>query len=492
MSAASPLQPSSVPRSVVVLGGGLAGIAAAVRLAQRGCSVTLIETRLRLGGRATSFTDPTTGHTLDNCQHVLLGCCTNLLDLYTHLGVRDLIDWHPRLYFADGSGRIDTMEADDLPAPLHMAASLLAFQTLTLREKFAIARGMAAILRMGASGRRALHGLSLSQWLQSVGQPAGAIEKFWVPVAVGAVNETADRMAADYAIQVFQDGFLRHEGAYVMGLSSVPLVRLYDAAEQVIQRAGGTLLLSTSAHQLRYDGHRVRGIDIDGQRTIEADAFISALPADRLARVCPAPMLAADARLQRLNELDASPIIGIHLMLACPGGRPVMDLPHLVLMRSPLHWIFNKGMSLGNSTPEMAAQTLAAVPVQHLHGVVSAAHDLVHQPAQQILDMALREVRHALPGAADAILVHGRVVKEKRATFSARPGVDALRPPARGDIANLYLAGDWTQTGWPATMEGAVRSGYLAAAALLNDAGIPVAPLIPDLDPSPLHRWIAG
>ena len=553
-----------MPRSphTIILGGGLAGIAAALRLAERGVPVTLVETRKRLGGRATSFDDPQTGQTLDNCQHVLMGCCTNLIDLYRRLGVERDIEWHRRLYFCDvgrseksgvrseekdqssqnigagltesksvrnpqseirnpkcGSPSIDLLESDDLPAPLHMTRSLMAFTSLTLMEKLAISRAMLAIMRLGASGRAALHGISFAQWLADQSQPRGAIEKYWDPVVISALNELPGRCAADYAIHVFQDGFLCNADAYVMGLSRVPLVRLYDAAEKAIASAGGRVLFSASAERLEFESDigRVAALQLADGGRIEADAFVSALPHDRLAKVITPAMAESDARLRRLTEFDTSPIIGIHLWFDAAMDRngdreSVMTLPHLTLMRSPLQWIFNKGVEFVDRPPEsdrgsqkagarsqeneygtIGAGGKPKPAAQHLHGVISAAHDLVDLPAERIIDIVVAEVRRALPGARAASLLHARVVKEKRATFSPRPGIDALRPAARGAITNLYLAGDFCRTGWPATMEGAVRSGYLAAAALLNDhTGEPAPSLVPDLEPERLYRLIGG
>ncbi|MEX2216733.1 MAG: hydroxysqualene dehydroxylase HpnE [Phycisphaeraceae bacterium] len=547
-------------RRVIVVGGGLAGIAAAVRLAGRGMQVTLVETRNRLGGRATSFTDPQSGRTLDNCQHVLMGCCTNLIDLYKRLDVQDAIQWHRTLYFMDlggGEGQgpgargqggeeeagaagsrqsdsqsairnpqsprplapgpwpslpVDILEADDLPAPLHMTRSLMAFKSLTLLEKLAISRGMFALMRLSERNRRAVHQQSFADWLTDHGQTKGAIDKFWAPVVISALNELPQQCAADYAIHVFQDGFLRSSDAYVMGLSRVPLVRLYDAAEQAITRAGGKVMLSTSAEEFIYENGQVTALIADGER-LEADDFVSALPHDRLAKVCGPEMFKADTRLRRIDRFTTSPILGIHLWFECANDKPVMTLPHLVLMRSPLQWIFNKGMEQesGDRSQESGDRSQESgdrsqetegrkpthsrgwIPSQHLHGVISAAYDLVDQPADRIIELIVSEVRRALPDARDAKLVHARVVKEKRATFSPRPGVDAFRPAATGAIGNLYLAGDWCQSGWPATMEGAVRSGYLAAAALLREAGCEgVEPLVPDLEAEAMYRLING
>jgi zeta-carotene desaturase len=465
-------------RTAVVIGGGLAGIAAAVRLASAGVEVTLVETRKRLGGRATSFVDPATGQVLDNCQHVLLGCCTNLLDLYGRLGVADLIEWHRRLYFIDRRGTLDVMEAGPLPAPMHMSGSMLGFKSLTLGEKVAIARGMLALMRLGASGRARWSERSFEQWLIEQRQPPGAMRKFWGNIAISACNELPSRLGASYAMQVFQEGFLANAGSYVMGLSKVPLVRLYDAAEQVLRQNGGQVLTGRSAEALLVEGGRVTGLQLDESQRLTADVYVSALPADRLAKVVPSSLREADPRLAGLDQFEPSPIIGIHLSFSTEHGD-VMTLPHAVFSEHELQWVFNKGRDEQGG--------------QHLHGVISAAHDLVDEPAQKIIDIAVREIGEVMPAAKQARLLHARVVKEKRATFSARPGLDRHRPDPRGATANLYLAGDWCNTGWPATMEGAVRSGYAAAAAVLQDAGQPATPaLVADLPHARMYRFIAG
>ena len=474
----TPISPN--PPSITILGGGLAGIAAAVRLSQRGCRVTLVETRKKLGGRATSFVDPTTKEVLDNCQHVLVGCCTSLMDLYRRLGVADKIEWHRKLYFwcpldnEPGHAVVDILDRDDLPAPFHMSAALMAFRSLSLAEKLAISRAMLKMMHMGREGREKLHDISFGQWLVDQKQPVGAIEKFWAVVVISAINELPDRMAAPYAIHVFQDAFMASERGYEMGLSAVPLVQLYDAAQAVIERAGGRVLLGRSVESLQFQAARVTGVTLDGNEVLTDEVVISALPFERLIKICPPPMLACDPRIKLIENTTHSPIIGIHLWLAgLPGVGPgaeatVMDLPHLVLMRGNVQWIFNKGWD-------------DEVGGQHLHAVISAAHHLVDKPAEELAQMAAAEVRTALSacgGAAaarakSARLLHHKVVKEKRATFSASPGLERLRPTADGSIANFFLAGDWCKTGWPATMEGAVRSGYLAADAVVNQHKLP-------------------
>lgn len=499
------MNPSVAGKAVVVVGGGLGGIAAAIRLADGGQNVTLVETRKRLGGRATSFVDPATGQVLDNCQHVLMGCCTHLMALYERLGVSRHIEWHRTIYFSgrdrDGHAVVDRLDADDLPAPIHLTGAIMGFKGLRLGEKLAIARGMTAIWRLGATRRRAWHDRTFAQWLAAHEQPAGAIEKFWSVVIVSALNEQIERVAADIALQVFQEGFLAHEEAYLMGLSRVPLVRLYDAARDAIAATGGRVLVGQSAEQIEIKGDSVRAVLLgnaarlaDPSRRLEADACVSAVPFDRLAKIVPSEVRKKDPRLAHLDQIDVSPILGIHLWFALERDEPVMRVPHLVITEGPLQWIFNKRICSASEmfgvegTMDLAPDTR----VQHLHGVISAAHEEVTWAPKRIETMVAEQVCSVLPGARVSRMVHAAVIKEKRATFSAVPGVDAIRPRVRGRVHNLYLAGDWCDTGWPATMEGAVRSGDMAAAAVLEDGGFSVPSLPKDLPASPLYRLISG
>lgn len=455
-------------RSAIVMGGGIAGIAAAVRLSQSGVTVTLLETSRRLGGRASSHVDPATGERVDNCQHVLLGCCTNLVDLYAQLGVADRIAWFSDLHFFDKLGHHDVLVADEMPAPLHLSRSMMDFRCLTLVEKLAISRGMLAMMRLGRIGREKLHDQTFEQYLRSVGQPDGAIKKFWDVVIVSALNRWARDAAAPHAIQVFQEGFLAHRDAYRMGVATIPLAELYDAAIPVIEKGGGTVEFGASVKTINDDGSQVTGVTLADGRTLTADTYISALPFDRLAKVASDDLRSRDARLAGLNEFTHSPILGIHLHFA----EAVCEHPHMIFVDSPLQWVFNK-VDEGDR--------------QYLHGVISAADDWVDKPADAIIAMAVEELAAYCPRAARVPLAHARVIKEKRATFASRPGLEPHRPVEAGDTANLLLAGDWTATGWPATMEGAARSGYRAAAAML-DTDSPA--LIADLPTAPIVRLV--
>ena len=469
---------SASVRSAVVIGGGIAGLACALRLAESGVQVTVLETRRKLGGRATSFTDPRTGEVLDNCQHVLMGCCTNLLDFYERLSVTDAIEWHPRVYWANPPHAPDVMKPGLLPAPAHFTESFATMRMLSLSAKRSVARAMWSMLRMGATGRAQWEGRTFSEFLQETGQSADVVTRFWSPVVVSACNLDVDEVSAAAAMQVFQEGFLANRQAPLMGLSTVPLVRLYDPAEGAILAAGGQVRMGVSALSIAYDGKRVTGVITD-EGAFDADVVIGAVPADRLAKMVSATMVAADQRLQHLDEVQSSPILGVHLRFP----KRVMDLPHLVLPGRATQWLFAKDVD--DAAAEFAGTQL-------IHAVISGARDWMDLSEQEIARRVLEDIRWALPAAQGVEPISVRSVKEKRATFAVVPGFEAIRPRAAADgfdrhggIRNLYLAGDWTRTGWPATMEGAVRSGYLAAGAVLG-----TRLLVPDLEPARLSRML--
>ena len=463
----------SAPRRVAVVGGGIAGLACALRLAEEGVQVTVLETRRKLGGRATSFTDPRTGEVLDNCQHVLMGCCTNLIDFYGRLGVLGSIEWHRDIHWMNPPHAPDRMRPGRLPAPAHFTWSFLRMRMLSVSEKVAVGRAMWRMLRMGASGRLAWEGRPFSEFLAEARQPGRVVDVFWSPVVVSACNLDVGEVSAASAMQVFQEGFLASAEAPLMGLSTVPLVRLYDPAEEAIVAAGGSIRMGVSARAIAFDGRRVTGVVTD-EGMVDADAVVAAVPADRLAKLASPTLVRADGRLGRLEEVGTSPILGVHLRFP----RRVMDLPHAVLPGRGTHWLFEKGCEPDGS--------------QHVHAVISGASAWMDLDEAAIASRVLEDVRWAFPAARGVEPTAVRSVKEKRATFAPVPGFDRIRPGAApsgvdldGGVPNLFLAGDWSRTGWPATMEGAVRSGYAAAGAIVGERM-----LVPDLAPAPLARLL--
>jgi zeta-carotene desaturase len=417
--------------SVFIAGGGLAGLSAAAALGGAGFDVDLFEARPFLGGRATSYPIPGANEGIDNCQHLLLRCCVNLLDFYERLGVRDRIRFYREVYFLEPGGRLSVLRRGWLPAPFHLTGSFLRMRCLDRADKFGIARALLAIRREHT--RTDLDRISMLDWLLQKRQTPRAIDRFWRQVLVSAVNEDLDRMAAVHGLQVFRLGFLARADGYEMGIPSVPLGELYGA--DAWQR------LPKVRFHLRSPVERIDGSGflVAGERRT-ADHYICALPFERLEAVG----LAAPA-------LEHSPITGVHLWF----DREVTTLPYATLLGRTMQWMFNKDRG------------------RYLQLVVSASRDLTNVARNEIVDIAMGDLRLYFPRVLEANLVKAHVVKEQRATFSAAPGTESLRPTAQSGPGNVILAGDWTRTGWPATMEGAVRSGYLAAEVVTQRAGRP-------------------
>ncbi|MEM1445596.1 MAG: hydroxysqualene dehydroxylase HpnE [Planctomycetota bacterium] len=462
---------------VIVVGGGVAGIAAAVDLAQRGADVTLLEQRPRLGGRASSMDDPKTGRLIDNCQHVLTRACTALIDLYERLGVCEHIRWTDTLWFADPETptRWHDIRGDDLPAPMHLARPMLRFGLLTTRERFDVSRAMLSVMQAGSTrrARAAMNDRSFADWLEEQGQSAALIDKFWSPIVVSACNETCDRVALGYAMQVFQEGMLATHDAYHVGLAVCPLAALYAPAEALIEQHGGTVRCGVTVSAVRFAKGQAAGVTLNTGEPLDADAVVMAVPSERLGDVLPAGLADTDDRFAKVTDLEHSPIVGIHLYVRNNLDAPnhtVLPHPHVVLPGRPIHWFFDQGVV---DLQESEAGTLVdgPGPCRHIHAVISAARDTVTMNNDELAQLAFDELRRVVgPSGAALHRVHQRVIKERQATFSVTPGVDALRPTTTGSTPGLLLAGDWTDTGWPATMEGAARSGFAASAAAVGQA----------------------
>jgi squalene-associated FAD-dependent desaturase len=455
---------------VIVIGGGLAGLSAGVSLAEAGWRVRLFEQRPFLGGRATSYVLPDGEH-VDNCQHVTFGCCTNLEDFFRRVGVQDKITFFDRLLLRDPQGREGSLEAGMFPAPLHMIGSFLTFAPLSGKDKISIGRAIFSILRAQGRPAELRNGapVSMLEWLNRQKQTPGAIERFWRAVLVSALSEELDNIDAQYGIDVLWKSVLRNRTGYRMGVPSAELGTLYEACKESIEKAGGEVNLRSPVRGLRFAGNILAAAVFDEGREESGDAFVVALPHGSLEELLPAGLKAADPALGNIAKIRDSPITGVHLWF----DRVVMQEPFLTLLETTTQWIFNKtALYTGKNGSGKG---------QYLQLVISASYGLLQKPRQEIIDLCLAEVRQALPKAREANLTKATVIKEASATFSPQPGVDRWRPKQETSVRGMFLAGDWTDTGWPATMEGAVRSGYLAAEAVLRAAGTPKTILQPDL-----------
>ena len=463
-------------RSVAIAGGGLAGLAAACALADAGFRVTLFERRPYLGGRASSYEHPGTNEVVDNCQHVLFRVCTNLVAFYRRIGVEDKIRWYDTMTFIEPGGRTSHMDAWSLPAPLHTAPSFLRFPFLSLKDKVAVAEAIAALALTDQPDR----GQSFLEWCKRHGQTQNAIERFWKPILISALSEDLDLISVSYAAQVVRESMKSPEARH-MGVPTIPLTDLYNKAGDYIRERGGEIRLRTSIESFSPSAKHVC-VRANGQEQA-FDYLVLALPFEVLDRVLPENVEAGALR-EKLGHFEYAPITGIHLWF----DRQISDLDHAVLLDRTIQWMFHKSRLLSARASSEGKRVGDETP-SYIELVVSASKSLIDKSRAEIVDLALGEVREFFPAAREAKLMKSTVIKEVRATFSPRPGIDAFRPPQTTVWPRIFLAGDWTATAWPATMEGAVRSGYLAAGVLARAAGIEHSDfLVADLEASGLMR----
>jgi len=456
---------------VAVIGGGLAGLSAGCALAEAGYHVELFEQRPYLGGRASSYELPATGEVVDNCQHVLLGCCTNLIDFYRRLGVENQIRWYDEITFILPGGASSVLRPGALPAPLHCTASFLASSVLDVKDKLAISRALLALIPSLPPDSNE----DFQSWLLRHGQTKQSIDRFWAPVLISALNDDLDQVSVRYAALVFRDSFLKSAEAGRMGLPAVPLSHLYGVAATFIEARGGRVHYRSSVESIyaKHDGIR---ITVGGEE-FGANYAVLAAPFSSVEKLLPDVPEMRPLRRQA-EHFGSVPITGIHLWF----DREITPLEHAVLLERTIQWMFQKSKIL-NTRRESGATG------SYLELVVSASKTLVDKPRQEIIDLALRELAEFFPAVREAKLTKATVVKEVHATFSPAPGSDSYRASHTTPWPRLFLAGDWTATGWPATMEGAVRSGYRAAEALAAAAGHKQQFEVPDLPAKGLMRF---
>ena len=438
--------------SVLVAGGGLAGIAAACDLAAAGLDVTLVEKRPFLGGRSYSYVDKRSRVEVDNGQHVFLGCCTEYIAFLKRLGVWHKAKLQRRLHVRviDKMWGESVLRGERLPAPLHLLPSLLRFRSLSPAEKARAAYAMARIRSLDRVARRALDGVTFADWLRRHGQSENAIRGFWNLIILPTLNGDVTTVSADLALMVFQEGFLRSRDGGNVGWARVGLSALLaEAAREYIESRGGAVRLGEGISGLRLDEGRAFAAGDD------SDYVLLALDPPSLTPLLP-KQLREDPFFGRIGHIQTSPIVNVHLWY----DRKVTDMDFAAFLNTPMQWVFNKSKLWGQEGEG-----------QYLDISLSGADGFVDMPTRDVVGLFSREVQALFPRARTAELRRGLVVKQRDATFAARPGIAALRPSQRTPVQNLFLAGDWTDTGWPATMESAVRSGRMAAREVLKAAG---------------------
>ncbi len=448
-----------IDNRIVVIGGGLAGIAAACELADAGLPVTLIEARPFLGGKTWSFHDDHTGMTVDNGQHVFLGCCTAYCQFLERLGVEHHTRLQERLRvpILDGQYKPAALKETrlPLPAPLHLLPSFLRLPMLSWQEKLRAGRTLLAIKRAGQRGRISYDTMSFADWLRARGESQRSITYLWNLITLATINEDCERASAGLALMVFQEGLLRRADGGRIGYATVGLSNLIcQAATRYLLARGASIQPGCRATSLESRDEQLSGIRLVDGELIPARQAIVALPHYLLASLLP-PEYRSHPFFARATRLGISPIIGVNLWL----DRPVMSEPLAAIVgKRDTYWVFDKGALFG--------ETLAGG--QYLTVSISGAHRYLNQSREQIIKQVREELEAVFPALRAAHITHALVIKERQATFSAAPGSLANRLPTQTPLPGLYLAGAWTDTGWPATMEGAIRSGQRAAQAIIR------------------------
>ena len=470
---------------VVVLGGGIAGIATALHLLDEGYPVTLVEARRYLGGRVFSFPDHQTGVPVDNGQHVFVGCCTYFIELLKRLGIFQRWYLQPRLRLgiSDRRGKVGFLTASVLPAPFHLFPSLLAYPHLGFGDKIWV---LTALARAKLTNRHQPHleEMSFYEWLKRRGQSERAIQNLWNLVVMPILNDDVRDVSAAMGLMIVQEGMLAGCHSADLGYAADGLLpAIGEPAKEHLSTGGVKLLLGSSVRRLVLENGRIAGAELASGDTVTGQIYVSSLPFDMLCRLLPTAMV-EQPFFQRLKELQTSPIVNLHLWY----DRPVMEESFCAFVDSPLQWVFNKTKIMSGGAPNEAvvgskpaprrSRTSHADPDaspgsgmlaeggQYICISLSAAWEYIDQPREELTRRFIAEMAQVFSRAKDAVVEQAIVVKQRHATFRCLPGASFRRPGSRTPIPNLFLAGEWTDTGWPSTMESAARSGYNAAQAI--------------------------
>ncbi|MGI4756289.1 MAG: hydroxysqualene dehydroxylase HpnE [Janthinobacterium lividum] len=454
----------------VVVGAGLAGLAAASALSGAGARVLLLERKPFVGGRAYSYEHPSLHEEID-CQHVLLGCCTNLRSLCAGAGIADRIRWYREFTFLEPNKAERTvLHGGNLPAPAHTSLDFLRAPMLSMADKVGVARGLLEFIR----GYPQSDEESFATWLRRTGQTERSIRHLWQPIVVSALNDTLENCSTKYAGQVFHESFLKSAEGGRLGIPTEPLSTFYGHVAEHCVRQGCELRFQQSATGLQWDGSGWIVQTTEGD--FRAENVVLALPFQQATALLPLDGNGTTL-LESASQFRNAPITTIHLWF----DSEITDLEHAALLDTGIEWMFHKSR----------IRRWAKERGSYIELTISASFKQLHQSREEILGNALRELAIFFPAVGRAKLLKSGILKDARATFSVTPGLDRFRPKQETPWPGLFLAGDWTDTGWPSTMEGAVRSGYLAAEAVTKAAGSRQAFVQPDLPPAGLMEFLA-
>lgn len=452
------IKSNDTPLDLCIIGGGLAGISAALeaRKLHPDWNILMVESRTRLGGRAGSFTDPKTGNWVDNCQHVGLGCCDELIRFSEKLNVPHAFRRVPALNFLTPDGHVDTIAGSRfLLAPLHLAPSFAQIRFLSWRDKITLGYGL---LKLAMTPPKWLKNKNVADWLKTNFQTGRSIRRLWEPVLVSALNDSLEKLDLSIARQVFVESFFKRRDGFHLLVPAMPLGELFDEKASIaLSQRQIQIVENCACRSITRNNDSFELTFRDGSQKI-ARNIILATPWAATAELC---KTLAEPGLQPLidaiGQFQSSPITGIHLQL----DRKICEYSEIALLDTTTQWIFDH-------TDADRRQPGCILPEQgqSLHLVVSASHELSKKSKDEILEIVTNELKSAFPSMNSAKILSVWVVTEHSATFSPSPEIESIRPGQKTAIPGLTLAGDWTKTGWPATMEGAIRSGLLAARAL--------------------------
>jgi len=442
-------------RRIVILGGGFAGLSAATALAEKGYAVTVVEGRQILGGRAFSFTDPDSGDSIDNGQHLMMGCYHQTIQFLLRIGTLNKMFFQKSLSipFAGPRGRRAKLSCLPLRAPWHLYSGLSRLSTLSLMDRWRLRHVENALKKNTPEAE--LDKITVDEWLTSLHQSPRAKRHLWDLITVATLNEDSKIASAAPLAAVLKQAFFADWSDSRAGFSMVGLTELYvPASIAMIEKAGGQVLTKSPVERLELQDGRVKAALLRDGRRLDADAVISTVPPSALVKLLPKERVEQDPYFKKMTELRYAPIISIHLWF----DREITPYKFVGLLDTTIQWLFNR--SKIHEHPKTAAGYISLV--------ISGAHAYDSWPEKKILSLAIEELRRLFPQAQEAVLLRSRVIKEHAATLSPSVGVESLRPKHVSPIPNLFVGGDWSKTGLPATIESACVSGHGCAALVLE------------------------